>query len=151
MRWARTSFADQASPGTGVSFNTRSSYRASTASSSVRAARRSARKVSLLTLSLAARRDGSSGEGGLELREVRVDRPGVAGDAHDRAEQRVVDLSALGDGEARRLVAVRRQLEGPRAAERRLADDLPYQQPRLVAIDDLGLVVPAPALRRDRV
>src|SRR5437588_7453936 len=110
MRWARTSFADQASPGAGVSFSTRSRYRASTASSPLRAARSSAMKASLLTLSLAPGGDGSSGEGGLELRKVPVDRPGVARDPHDRAEQRVVDLAALGDRDARGLMAVGREL-----------------------------------------
>src|SRR5256885_1818302 len=123
MRWASSSFAVQDCPGSAVSLRVRSSYADKTRSSSARADRMSARKSALLTPSLARDRGAGSGERGLELREVGVDGPGVAHHPHHRPEQRVVDLSALGDREAGGLVPVGRDLEGPGAAERALAND----------------------------
>src|SRR6266536_1005670 len=99
------------------------------------------RKSALLTPSLASTRPVGSGESALELRKVRVDRPGVAHGTHDRAEERVVDLAALGDREHRRVVPLGRELERPRPAVGLLTDDPRDEQPRRILLDGFGLDV----------
>src|SRR4030088_432514 len=106
MRWESTSFAVQSISGTLASASVCSSRRARIPSSSTRADRMSARNSALLTPSLAAAPAPGSGEGGLELREIAVDCPGLAHDPQDRAEEGVVDLATFGDRERRGLVAL---------------------------------------------